>query len=196
MAERAVTNYSAGVRILSVCLLILSVCSVELMAFDYTVSVVDPENALGADRAAVLANFDAALADWGKFIDSRAHLVIRIEVKKNTGGAGRFSGRSISNIPHHEERGLRVLEEGATYKLRTGRSVRTGEPDLAIEIQPMLLRQSYWIDPHPTLRNDPVPKGKVDLVTVFAHELGHAFGINGWIDLYRKDPREQSRLPI
>ncbi|WII73402.1 hypothetical protein QJS83_05905 [Bdellovibrio sp. 22V] len=44
------------------------------------------------------------------------------------------------------------------------------------------MRQAYWIDPQPETRTLPVPVGKVDLVTVFAHELGHGLGFNGFLE--------------
>lgn len=160
-----------------------AVLSAPLPRLEATVEVVDPQSLLGKDRSAVLANLDAALSDWARFIDTTARLNIRVEVTSHTGGAGRFTGRSIANRFHHEEGGFRVAEEGATYKLRTGQAIKEGDPDLVMEIQPELMRASYWIDPHPDRRTDRVPPGKTDLVTVFAHELGHAFGINGWIDL-------------
>jgi hypothetical protein len=147
--------------VMFLCLLLLglgySFVSTADAGLSYGVTVIDPENALGADRTAVLADFDAAVADWRRYIQSSAYLEILIDVTTHTGGAGRFSGRSFANVFHHMEQGLSVSEEGATYKLRTGKSAKPGEPDLVIQVQPELMHQSYWIDPRPEQRTDPVP---------------------------------------
>ncbi len=146
----------------------------------YDVQVTDPSNSLGYDRQLVLENLSAALDDWARYIPNLEKLQIEVNVTPNT-RSGRFSGRAQSAVPIHWN-GMTVLEECTTNKLRTGVDSNGDKPDVLIELQPDFMRKSYWIDPHPERRTTPVPRGKIDLVTVFAHELGHAFGINGRLD--------------
>lgn len=153
----------------------------------HQVTVNDPSGALGADEPAILANLDAAIDDWSRFVESRGKLWIQIEVTEDTTN-GRFGGGSTDSIYLEDRGGFHVFEGSGTYKLRTGKSVNNDRPDISIQIQPEFMRTNYWIDPHPDQRTDPVPAGKVDLVTVFAHELGHGFGIEGWLDIKTGNP--------
>ncbi|MET3119851.1 hypothetical protein AAKU64_004098 [Undibacterium sp. GrIS 1.8] len=164
-------------------LLALPVCS-NLYAgqLKYELVVDDPANLLGDKRDKVLENFNAAVDDWGNWIESASILRIQINVRTNTDGTGRFSGRSYSNISHHNQGAIKVSEESAIYKLRTGKSLSATDPDIVVEIRPDMIGREYWIDPNSKTRTDTVPEGMIDLVTVFAHELGHGFGFNGWSD--------------
>ncbi|WP_198024714.1 hypothetical protein [Bradyrhizobium sp. Cp5.3] len=146
---------------------------------DYRVTFNDPYNDLGAYRPALLANLDAAVTDWGRFIASRGQVWIELSTAGSTSG-------HLSAVPGHwehlrNERDVSVFEGSGTSKLRTGYSFRPDQPDVIIRIDPNHLK-SLWIDPHPDRRTDPVPEGKRDLVTTLAHELGHGFGIGGFID--------------
>jgi hypothetical protein len=158
--------------------LVLSVRSQAQPAGEqYQISVDDPTNALGVDRQLVLANLSAAIDEWTRHIPKIRSLQTEIRVVSNT-DSGRFSGRAESAV-WYDYNGQRVLEECTTHKLRTGEDTNGSKPDVLIELQPDFMRKSYWIDPKPWQRTMPVPRGKIDLVTVFAHEFGHALGING-----------------
>ena len=82
-----------------------------------------------------------------------------------------------------DQNGFHVFEKSGPYKLRTGNSVDIGKPDVQIVLLPSYLLKNYWIDPNPVQRTDLVPPGKIDLVTVLAHELGHGFGFEGYLNL-------------
>jgi hypothetical protein len=142
----------------------------------------DPSNYLGDSRAGVLANFDAAVKDWAKWIVSKGNLRIRMDVTNST-ATGRFGGVSGTSVFSKSLNGHNIFEFSGTYKMRTGLDANVSIPDIIITVNADFMRQYYWIDPSPTTRSTPVPIGKTDLVTVFAHELGHGFGMAGWIDL-------------
>ena len=152
-----------------------------LRQIPYRVTVVDPNNALGEQKDLILANLDAAILDWSRYVSSRGELWIEIKVTETT-STGRFTGGSTSVKFLKEQNGYRIFEHSGTYKMRTGHAVDPNKPDIQIEIQPEFMRAQYWIDPLPSTRMTPVGAAKVDLVTVFAHELGHGMGIEGWLN--------------
>ncbi len=53
---------------------------------------------------------------------------------------------------------------------------------------PTYLRNQLWFDPNPTQRTAPVPADKTDAMSVFLHELAHAFAFNGWRDGDHRQP--------
>ncbi len=146
----------------------------------YDIRLVDPNNRLASDREPVMQNLRAALNDWARYIPNVATLQVEVRILDKT-ISGRFGGRAESAV-WLEYNGEKVLEECTTHKLRTGEDTNGYNPDVIIEVQPEFMRKSYWIDPEPFIRTTPVTIGKIDLVTVFAHEIGHALGLNGRLD--------------
>lgn len=144
-------------------------------------TIYDPRGDLGKDREPVLANLNAAVADWGQWLRSRGTVWISLNVVAKT-STGRFAGGPGFHV-YLERRGdYRVYESAAVHKMRTGASTNDTVPDVNIDIDVDFMRRTYWIDPHPETRTTPVPVGKVDLVTVLAHELGHGLGFLGKLD--------------
>jgi hypothetical protein len=159
-------------------------------AIRYEAILVDPANEIGDDRELLLANFDAAVADWGRFIAARG--VLKVELRVTMTHSGRFGGSSALFAP----RGRHTFEGSGMYKLRTGRSLDRRKPDIVIEIEPNFMRANYWMDPRPSLRVDEVPPGKIDLVTVLAHELGHGMGFEGFRSLQTGEPPADGGLSL
>lgn len=98
----------------------------------------------------------------------------------------RGTGRSFTNTPLKGEmaEGKQITEEGAPHKIRTGFDANGDAPDIEMFFDPEYFR-SLWFDPRPDKRTAPVPvatQQKLDAFSVFLHELGHAFGFNGFRD--------------
>lgn len=155
--------------------------SIDLLprSLNYSVEISDPEKLLlPSERSLLLANLDAAIKDWERYIYGKTSLRIELRIASKTTG-GRFDAASRTYVFLKKENGLNVYEELAAYKLRTGLDPDPKLCDLYININLPFMRQHYWLDPKPNERTIPVPKDKTDVVTAFAHELGHTFGING-----------------
>jgi hypothetical protein len=148
----------------------------------YTATVNDPQHELDPDTAAVLANLDAAIEDWSHWLTSKGSLAIAINVVDNT-ATGRFSGGPGYQVVLEQRGNYTVYELSSVHKMRTGEAGDATQPDIVVSIQPKYMRDNYWIDPDPKTRSTPVPSGKVDLVTVLAHELGHGLGMEGLVDI-------------
>src|SRR5688572_821635 len=141
-------------------------------AMTLELQVEDPKNLLGDRRDLVIQNIHAAFREWANFIRSDSTLIGKLKIE--TTSTGRAAAASTSNIAIDTFLGRKVLEESAVHKIRTGKSVKPGEPDLIIQIDPIYMVKEMWLDPRPTVRRDPVPRDKLDAVTVFSHEFGHA----------------------
>jgi len=153
----------------------------------YSIRVIDPNNRLGADGELVKLNLIAAIREWAQYLDRVAALDIEVRVLDHT-VSGRFGGRSECGV-WCDYNGQKVVEEGAPHKMRTGEDANGAKADVIIDLEPEFMRRSYWIDPEPFQRTTAVPRNKIDLITAFAHELGHAFGINGRRDLMTGEVR-------
>jgi len=100
----------------------------------------------------------------------------------------RFGGRSLSTtyVANEVLNGseTRVYMQGAAGKLRTGVDPNGSDYDIEISIGQDLqyLSQELWFDPDPNARTAPVPLNQTDAMSVCLHELGHAWGFNGWRD--------------
>lgn len=98
----------------------------------------------------------------------------------------RGTGRSLSSaaLPGDIVDGRQVKEDGVPHKIRTGQDPNGPRPDIEMFFDPDYFR-SLWFDPHPERRNAPMPPAsqtKLDAYSVILHELGHAFGFNGYLD--------------
>jgi hypothetical protein len=75
-----------------------------------------------------------------------------------------------------------IFEQGAAFEVRTGMDPNGADPDIRIRIGTAYLTDQLWFDPNPQTRTDPIPANHIDAVSVFIHELGHAFVFNGWMN--------------
>jgi hypothetical protein len=75
-----------------------------------------------------------------------------------------------------------IFEQGAAYEIRTGIDPNGANPDIRIRIGTAYITTDLWFDPNPQTRTDPIPANHIDAISVFIHELGHAFVFNGWMN--------------
>jgi hypothetical protein len=137
-------------------------------------------------RASIESNLLAAAQLWGEHSDAEASLEITFRVDRNA-NAGRGSGNSVTTVIAGEYDGNVVYEQGMAYELRTGHDPNGNEADVAIVLHPDYMA-TLWFDPQPGQRTAPVPADRLDAMSVFLHELGHALVFNGWLDPATGDP--------
>jgi hypothetical protein len=147
--------------------------------------IVDPDNHLAKQKSVFAANVEAAVDEWAQVIHFSAPLKIQVKIAQS--GEGRFEGasRTTSFVETIQQR--KVFEEGAAYKLRTGKSALPNEPDVLITVSPEYLKDEVWMDPTPKTKSSPVPKNKVDLASLLKHEIGHAIGFHSFRDLKTRE---------
>ena len=148
-------------------------------AITYSVSFVDPGNAHSASYAAITAHIQAAGARWAGYLAGSGSLEVQVEF---TTAIPRIDGASFSNGFVHKNGARDVYEQGAAFEVRTGTDPNGAMPDIRFRINPDYLANEVWLDPNPTKRSDPIPANHIDGMSLFIHELGHAFLFSGWMD--------------
>jgi hypothetical protein len=123
------------------------------------------------------SNIGSALGLWTRHLAGGAALEIEVVLSDTTQRAG---GHSLTSGFVRHQGLLEVYEQGVAYEIRTGIDPNGPQADLRILLNTDYLLHELWFDPRPARRSTPVPAGKIDAVSVFAHEVGHALAFNGW----------------
>ena len=126
-------------------------------------------------------NIIAAANLWLRFVEAKlCSIEIDFSIKP---WSARGYGRSAVAVPMGDQKvnGKSLVEEGLAHELRTGTDPNGTNPDVEIAFDPEYVKTLWW-DPKPNSRTRPIPPGKLDAVSVIAHEFGHAIGFNGRID--------------
>src|SRR4051794_37362641 len=133
---------------------------------------------------AIRSHIVAATQAWADHLQTRScTLEVLFSIRD---WPARGAGRSFVSAPFQSQLldGKHVSEEGAAQKIRTGNDPNGKAPDIEIYFDPVYFR-TLWFDPDPTTRTAPMPdrsQRKLDAYSVILHELGHAFGFNGFRD--------------
>lgn len=147
----------------------------------FSVTFNDPGATYSAYYADITACMIAAGNFWGPFIDSNASIEIVVAFDPFIPTA---NGRSAVSSYLYTQGGFNVFEQGVAAELRTGVDVNGAAPDVEINIGVGYLTSQLWFDPAPSVRTAPIPPFRVDAVSVFIHEIGHAIAYNGWINAF------------
>ncbi|MCE9572461.1 MAG: hypothetical protein K8W52_04830 [Deltaproteobacteria bacterium] len=160
-------------------------------AFHYEVTILDINGALSPMHDQLIACARGGLDEWGTYLSGMGTLTVEIRVTSTA--TGRMAGASTSNVsvgPCAHTASCTVVEEQAIRRLRTGldNPAMVGVPDVHIDVDPSYWNTQVWVDPDPQARTAPVPGDRLDCVSLFTHELGHAFGMVGFRDLTTFQP--------
>ena len=145
----------------------------------FTLSFDDPGGTYSSYYPDIASNLGAAEGLWSQKLTGSTTLDV---VVKFDSTVTRAYGASVTSSFVETSGGFNVLEQGAAAEIRTGTDPNGTSPDIEIGLNPSYLMSELWFDPHPNSRSDSVPSDRTDSVTVFLHELGHAFAFNGWRD--------------
>jgi len=135
-------------------------------------------------QAEIRAHIVAATQAWARHFETRpCTLTVEFSIRD---WLARGAGRSLVSVPFQAEMidGKDLSEEGAAHKIRTGIDPNGKAPDIEIYFDPGYFR-TLWFDPDPATRAARMPdrnEHKLDAYSVILHELGHAFGFNGFRD--------------
>ena len=163
---------------LTVVILLLCAARVEA-AINYTVTFSDPGSTYASYYAALTSNIQAAGAYWAEFLVGNGNIEVQVEFTSSIAG---IDGASFTNGFIRNDGTRNIYEQGAAYEIRTGIDPNGASPDVRIRINPSYLANTLWLDPNPTTRTDPIPANHLDGVSLFIHELGHAYAFTGWIN--------------
>ena len=144
----------------------------------YHVSFVDPGSVYASYYPAITAGLQAAGAEWNRHLIGSGNL----EVEISFANIPTMDGASVSTGFVRNNGTRDIFEQGAAYEIRTGMDPNGADPDVRIRIGTAYLANELWFDPNPQTRTAPIPANRIDALSVFIHELGHAFVFNGWIN--------------
>lgn len=153
-------------------------------SFLYTIEIDDAGGLLTAQHEALRAATRAALDEWARYIQSAGTLRVQLLVARTI--SGRFGGRSVTNVSIgpcvHQAAPCTLTREQAINRFLTGMAnpASPGLPDVEIDVDPNYVQSELWFDPDPVARTAIVPNNRLDAISVIIHELGHAFGFNGF----------------
>ena len=145
----------------------------------WNISFDDPGGTWSAYYNDITRNLQAAAREWGRLFDSSASIEIQVKFDPNATRAG---GGSATTVKVRTENGINVWEQGAANEIQTGIDPNGTQPDILLVLQNSYLTDTMWLDPDPFSRTAPIPANRIDGVSVFMHELGHALAFNGWRD--------------
>jgi hypothetical protein len=131
-------------------------------------------------EAVIRSHITLAVEEWTRHFQTvPGTITVLFSIKS---WPARGTGRSfVSTAMGARHDGKHISEEGAAHKIRTGRDTNGSDPDIEMFFDPAYFR-TLWFDPDPKTRQAIVPSRKLDAYSVILHELGHAFGFNGFRD--------------
>jgi hypothetical protein len=133
-------------------------------------------------ESAIRSHIVLATHDWARhFITPQARIEVEFSIRD---WPARGTGRSFVSAPFENQwhEGRHLSEEGAAQILRTGNDPNGSAADIEMFFDPAYFR-TLWFDPDPAKRDAPLPDRDahmLDAFSVILHELGHAFGFNGF----------------
>ena len=143
----------------------------------YNVTIDDPNNLLAGYDDLLRSTVIEAGNDWSKYLSIRPGTTnINVDISANT-SIPRATGASVtSNLVSILPDGTRVYEQRMGELYRTGLAPFGSQPDAIVSISPDYLKNELSFAAV-------TPSNRTDALSVFRHELGHAIGINGFLNL-------------
>jgi len=145
------------------------------MAFAFTIQLNDPNHF--QQDAAIVADVRRAASDWGVYIGGFGSIDIQINIAAVP--SMRAGGGADAGVRWATDGSRVVYQNGTIAELVNGVDPNGGASDLTITIDPSYLQNELWLGPDP-FNASAIPVNRTDAVSVFRHELGHAFGIQGY----------------
>jgi hypothetical protein len=167
-------------RLRALLIVVWALNSPAIAQVSFRVAIEDEGNEFKKEHADMEANLRAAAELWAERLDGEASIEIVFRISSDA-NAGRGSGNSATVVKVKDYGANVIYEQGMAHEIRTGFDPNGDEPDVVIVLHPEYLK-TMWFDPHPKRRTAPVPSDRLDAVSVFMHELGHALAFNGWLD--------------
>jgi hypothetical protein len=164
---------------LSLLIILVGVAASARAAISFSISFDDPTTGYTAYYSAIRSNLLAAAELWARNLGGSASLELQVKFDPTS---VRASGRSAASSFVTNIGGINVFEQGMAAELRTGSDPNGVAPDGEIFLEPNYLVNELWFDPDPVSRSAVVQANEIDAVSVFLHELGHAFAFNGFKD--------------
>ena len=127
----------------------------------------------------MVTDLQGALADWSRYLTGLGTLVVNLVVAPTLAGTEQ-GGPTVSVPDGTTVSGATLVEASSVYELATGRHYNGAASDITITIDPNYAKMLF-LNPSPG-NGAAIPSNKIDALSVFRHELGHGFGIDGYFN--------------
>lgn len=141
-----------------------------------TATFQDPSGRFAGQADLLVKNAIAGFNVWTPYL-AESSAAIDIKFHLVGGYSNRGGGRSTTSVEVGSAAGVTIIDQGAAFEIRTGNDPNGVEADVEIFFDVDFFAAHYWINP---LNGDIAPADRTDLVSLIAHELGHALGFNGF----------------
>lgn len=133
------------------------------------------------ERTQITAHVQEAGRRWARLIDIGGARSIEVEI--GVAAIPTANGTSVTTAAVGTVGARTIYAQGLAAELVSGIDPNGASPDVHINVGLDYLHDTLWFDPDPTQRSAPMPADRVDAMSVFLHEIGHALVYNGWSDL-------------
>lgn len=150
------------------------------MTINATFTIHDASGYLGSQRDGVLANFQAAMAQWSDALAGTASAQVNVYVynqdSEYIGFAWPTNEIYIARTDKYH------VESPVTYQLRTGKDVNGSLADIEIYFNASRL-SDYYVDPNPYDTDNSVSPYLLDFFTAALALIGHGLGVISYREL-------------
>lgn len=142
-----------------------------------TLTILDSAGALAPFEAAIRQTVAAAWDMWAVHFKHTAPIEVEISYQRSSTNVLAFAGSAIEVSTGEIFNGRRVSQSGVGAELITGIDPNGANADaritLAADLSRLVFRDS---------QDDLLPSGKLDALSIFAHEFGHVLGFRSMLD--------------
>jgi Cadherin domain/RTX calcium-binding nonapeptide repeat (4 copies) len=150
------------------------------MSLTFNVTFTDTIGGFGSYAQLVQTDLAYAGSIWSSFFNSTASIEVQVNIEQTASNTA--NGTAATSVFLGTSNGANLFRFGTIDEMLTGHDPNGSAVDAVINIDPDYVNQWLYFDPNPS-PTSPVPANKIDAVELFEHELGHAFGFNGFSDV-------------
>ncbi len=142
-----------------------------------TISIQDSSGTLAPYEAGIRQSVAAAWDMWAAHFTRTAPIEVEIVYQRGDTGVLAYAGSVLEVFTGETLNGRRISQSGAGSELQTGRDPNGTGADARITIAADLTRLVFRDS-----TDDPMPRDKLDALSIFAHEFGHVLGFRSALD--------------
>lgn len=174
-ARRAVTDVSTSANSVSAALEKISLTGP--LGNGLSLVFNDASGVLAPYEAAIKASAAAAWDMWAAHFTRIAPIEVEITYARAGPGVLASAGSAIEVFTGESHNGKRVTQSGVSREIATGQDPNGGAVDARITLSADLARLAFRDSP-----DDPLPRDKLDALSILAHEFGHILGFRSALD--------------
>ncbi|MEO1130575.1 MAG: hypothetical protein AAFX05_12840, partial [Planctomycetota bacterium] len=134
-------------------------------ALMWDVEIADPTGDIAPYAADIERTVHAAAAEWGRWIDPGASVMIDIRVSLDP-SISTAAGRSVTSAFLYDNGDFDVWEQGAAAEIRLGSDPNGATHDVEIFLGASYLANELWFDPNGFRQRDVIPADRTDAYSV------------------------------